>query len=218
MWEPKAVRTGNDFLNDFVITKLNNLGLRTDLSVLPGMEYQGDLIDPNLTFRVNKMDYRNCPKTPYFPSQKNYRVEDKHPLGILEIPPSTFGIPLKTLFIRFLYNILPYRKGNGIVRPKIKRDKMTIFAIAKHPNYFRAGLETFFRENTNNNVLTTLMGYFHPHEIASKSRLFSAGNLKGNIKTSLRLSKKYNIPLTFITASEAARLVMEERYGRTDNS
>jgi hypothetical protein len=218
IWKPKAVRTGNDFLNDFVMTKLNKLGLLTDLSVLPGMKYTGDIIDPNLTFRINKMDYRNCPKTPYLPSQKDYRVEDNHPLGILEIPSSTFDIPRKTLFVRFLYNILPYRKGNGIVRPKIKTDKMTIFAIAKHPNYFRAGLESFFRGNTKNNGIATLMGYFHPHEIASKNRLFSANNLKENIKISLRLSKKYNIPLTFITASEAARQFMEERYGRTDNS
>jgi hypothetical protein len=218
IWEPKAVRTGNDFLNDFVISKLNNLGLVTDLSVLPGMKYEGDIIDPNLAFRVNKMDYLKCPTSPYFPSQKDYRIEDKYPLGILEIPSSTFHIPRKTLFIRFLYNIIPYRKGNGIVRPRIKRSKMTIFAIAKHPNYFRVGLEAFFRKNIKYNGISTLMGYFHPHEIASKTRLFSTDNLKENIKISLRLSKKYNIPLTFITASEAARLVMEERNGRTDNS
>jgi hypothetical protein len=214
-WRPKAVRTGNDFLNDFVMTTLNKLGLLTDLSVLPGMEYEGDLIEKGLTYRVNKMDYKICPKTPYFPSKKDYRIEDNYPLDILEIPICTFNIPRKILFLRFFYNILPFRGGKGVVRPKFKTDKMTYFAIAKHPNYFRQGLEAFFRESKEKANLNILAGYFHPHEIVSETRLFSAKNLKKNIELTLKLSEKYKTPLAFTTTTEATKYIMEERHGRT---
>ncbi len=61
--------------------------------------------------------------------------------------------------------------------------------------------------------LHTLVGFFHPHEIAEESRLFGFRHLIANVRNITAAAEANSVPTSFVTAEQAAQRAREAMYG-----
>lgn len=186
IFDIKSVRMGWTFHNDFTMNLLSSIGLRYDLSALPGIINNGN--------KYNIYDWKITPSHPYFPSKNNYRIEDKNPsnnLNLMEIPITTQTIP----------KYLQFFTGKKFMSAN----------IAKNPFLFKnmvAPLINSIDNNTNCGCFL-INTFFHPIDIKEKGFLFSLDNFKKNLSWIMTNSK---IDFIFITPHEFVRQCKECKY------
>lgn len=89
----KSCRIGYNFHNTLTMNILAELGIKTDLTALPGLRSQLSLLDraknlysPDITVRF---DWSNVPNRPYYPSAIHFKEKTKNG-PLLEIPVSVY--------------------------------------------------------------------------------------------------------------------------------
>lgn len=81
----RATRTGWDYGSNVLFRKLDQLGIRIDLSALPGsIAYLQAGTDPLV------VDWLRCPAEPYFPCADDYQGRGQPALRMLEVPITQF--------------------------------------------------------------------------------------------------------------------------------
>jgi hypothetical protein len=81
-----ATRTGWDYGSSFLMSRLDELGVRIDFSALPGNIVWHRLGDETIT-----VDWRNAPRGPYHPNRHDYQRPGPDPLRIVELPVAQFA-------------------------------------------------------------------------------------------------------------------------------
>lgn len=197
-FNPASVRMGWDFSNNFIMRKLNELGIMVDLSALPGQKSIGC---------KGKSPYSVCPdweitsEHQYFPSKYDFRrdaVEDEESLNILEIPVTCFKVPLPWYIKRLFRRIYMPKKGF----PVGKKNAVT---TTIHSYFFKLGTKRLFIATKESNSTTFLVSFFHADELLIEKGI---SNFKENLEFIEKVSKMYGVPFRFLTASEAAKEII----------
>lgn len=209
-FKPTSCRTGWDFQSNNIFEKLVELGIKVDLSGLPGQKqilYQDSPI-PYL------YDWKSTTERFYFPSKTDYRISStsKECLNILEMPLSLTPIPPLRAFAKFAHHNIRHNLNQPFSKPVIASNftLTEIMRIAKHPELFKRGVDKKFKDSRIRNSTEYIITYFHPHELLGNG-LFSISNFEANLKYISDMSDKYGIPYRFLTATQAA----EEYLTRT---
>ena len=183
-FNPTSVRMGWDFSNNFIMRKLNDLGIMIDLSALPGQKSIG--CKEKSLYSVCP-DWEITPEQPYFPSKLDFRrdaIEDEESLDILEIPVSCFKVPLPWYIKRLSRKISKPKKGY----PVGKKNAVT---ATIHPYFFKS--------------TTFLVSFFHADELLVEK---GVSNFKNNLEFIDEASREYGVPVRFLTASETAKAII----------
>jgi hypothetical protein len=153
------------FHNNLTMEEISTLGLKVDLSAIPGL-------NKIIIAREHIHDYadwRRTPTYPYHPSSLDYQVPLKgKSLPLWEIP----CMPLCSNCLMWPYNFraLMSGKNNILIRP--------IFAatITTFPFLFKRALRRWLKVNEFRRIIF-LATYFHPDELLSSKREFFIKNL-----------------------------------------
>lgn len=187
-FKPLSVRMGWDFHNNFTMQTLDNLGIKCDLSALPGLRSEGAEVHQVI---VDKYNWISSPKKPYKPCKTNYQVacNNMRALRITEIPLTTGNIALWLFILKTL----------------LGRSRRRFYELnpTKHPVYTRNIIKKAFKTGY-------LVMYSHPDELLPEKGLFSYINFRKNFEIIAEMSKKYNLSYTYRTATEGAKRVLEQ--------
>lgn len=189
-----------NFHNNITMNKINELGLKVDISGMPG---QRSIKPAHESANYLSYDWEVTREQPYFPSQSDYRREadiNEQSLNVLEIPLTNFEISLQWQIKRVLKKF--FRPGRGY--PIGKRNPAK---IVNHPKIFKTYVEKKFIESKENNCTKFLVSYFHADELLGK-RLNVSTYIANNLRSISEASKKYNVPFRFLTAREAGREII----------
>ncbi|MFZ3382392.1 MAG: hypothetical protein WA144_00555 [Candidatus Methanoperedens sp.] len=190
-----------NFHNNITMNKMNDLGLKVDVSALPGMK---SIKCAHESAHTAYYDWEITDDRPFFPSRSDYRREAKineKSLNILEIPITYFEISFLWYVKRLLKKMLHPNGGYPIGR----RSEMKIIS---HDFFFKHGVDRKFLESKENNCSSILNSYFHADELLEKEKFSPILNLQSNLRYIAQASKKYGVPFRFLTAKEAAREII----------
>lgn len=202
-FKPTSCRTGWDFQSNNIFEKLVELGIKVDLSGLPG---QKQILFQNSP-TSHLYDWKPTTEEFYFPSKSDYRISStsKKCLNILEMPLSLTPIPTLQAYAKFVHHNVRHNLNQPFSKPVIAYNfKLTeIMRITKHPKLFKRGVNKKFKDSKIRNSTEYIITYFHPHELLGNG-LFSISNFEANLKCISDMSGKYGIPYRFLTATQAA--------------
>ncbi|UCF08687.1 MAG: hypothetical protein JSW28_03080 [Thermoplasmata archaeon] len=185
--EAPSVRMGWGFHNNQTMTKLNDLGVETELSAVPGFKSEGKILSGIL---CDCHDWSITPDEPYFPSKSDYRRPNKDRLEILEIPMTVSRDPLP-------YALFGMAVDNKFRSPPSKFHLTPI----KDPKKFFLILKRQVRMIKHGEQKRHIGMYFHPTDMLSKDAL---GIFKTNLSAIPELMKKEKVTYSFDCAKEAA--------------
>ena len=205
-----SVRMGWSFHNNLTMKKINDLGLTVDLSASPGLKHEGSPDERGSHF-LNEYDWTTTPQKPYFPSEKDYRRPPKNKeqsLKILEIPITTASKSKSRILIEEIIKLAPIN-----IRKKILKGADIQFKSIQHrytanitESSFKYIAKQKFKEaKRNQKAHTNLVAIFHPIELF-KQKGFQ--NLQNNLKAIEELSRIFNVPFLFLTATEMAKEIL----------
>jgi len=199
-----SVRMGWGFHNNFTMKKMNDLGLKVDLSATPGLERSGSPDERGSHF-LNSYDWSLTPEQPYHPSQQDYRrpsEKNERSLEILVIPVTTAPKKRTKILTEKALRLTPLRlRKNWLKNTDIKSKHIQHSYIANITDtHFRHIAEQKLKQAQQNpGSLTKFVTVFHPIELF-KPKGFCI--LKNNLETLTELSKKLMVPLEFSTATQ----------------
>jgi len=191
-----SMRSGWSFHSNFTIRKVNDLGLLTDLSALPGLKHSG-CADERGSHFINEYDWSITKDKPYFPSERDYRRPrkgDERSLEILEIPITTAPKGGCRLFVEEVLRLTPMR-GQCFSREAQNRYEANITS-SSFKRLAKQKLKEAKRSQAN------LVTVFHPVELFQPKRL---SNLVNNLRALKGFSRSMKIPFLFLTAKEMAK-------------
>jgi len=90
--------------------------------------------------------------------------------------------------------------------------------MARHSRLLRLAIEKKFKEAQQKDCTTYLISYFHPEDLGNMRApegVRSLSNFKKNLLFILKTSKKNDIPVKFLTATEAAREYISKKHTST---
>lgn len=176
IFDVKSVRMGWNFHNNYTMDILSSIGIKYDLSALPG------IMNINNICRI--YDWSNTPSHPYFPSRNNYMIEDKSYSNILKI----MEIPITTYILPKYLQILTGKKIMAI-------------NIAKNQLFFRNVIKSVLHSvNVNeNNEIFLLNAFFHPSDITGNKFILSLNNFKKSLS---KITTNSNIEVIFTSPQE----------------
>ncbi len=174
----RVAKTGWTYHNNLSMQIFSELGVRFDLSALPGMVYRGSI--PGTDYPMGEYDWGRTPQEPYHPRPDDYQVPgDSHALPILEIP-------------NWTYPVGGFRRLDHRLRGRSWRD----FANpAKRPSLVGRGFQ-------HPPYSVPFVCYFHPEELLSPSWLFAANHVAQNLIDLLDACKARGIRPRFASGSE----------------
>ena len=208
-FRPKSVRIGFSFQTNYVMRKLADLGLLVDFSALPGLKiFAFSQTDPPWHY-----DWEITPPEFYFPSATDYRrkaEKGEDSLKILEMPISLVRVPFFRAVAKYLYHNIMFNLKMGFsgFATSFLSQCWEPILIARHSRFLRLAIEEKFREAQLKDCVTYMLSYFHPEDlgnIRAPEGVRSLSNFKKNLHFITKTSKKYNISVKFLTATEAAR-------------
>jgi len=193
-WSRKipSVRMGWAYHNNQTMIKLNELGIRTDLSAIPGCKSEGKYISK--TF-CDCQDWGITSGAPYFPSREDYRIAGEDRLKILEIPMTVSRDPL----VYALYGMAINNRFMSIP------GKFPI-SLFKDPKKFFEIIKGQVRKIKHNIRRKHIGIYFHPTDLFSKNayKLF-----KTNLSSLPDIMTKEKVTFSFNTANEASSRILD---------
>ena len=177
----QAAKPGWTFHDNQTMRTFSDLGVKIDLSALPGMAHHGSV--RGTSHPLGDYDWRRAPQEPYHPRPDDYQVPgDGHTLPILEVPNWTY--PLGAV-----------RRLNHQVRGRSWRD----FANpAKSP----ALVGRAFREPP---YTVPFVCYLHPEELLSPSWMFGSKHVGQNLARLLEACEARGVRSRFAVASQLSR-------------
>lgn len=208
-FKPTSVRVGFDFQSNFTIKKLADLGLVVDFSALPGLKVIGfSISDPPCYYNWEVTSSKF-----YFPSTTDYRrkaEKGEECLNILEMPISLVRVPIYRAITKHLYHniMLNLKMGLSGFSIPFKCQQQEPILMVRHSQLLRLAIEEKFRKAQQNDCTAYLISYFHPEDldkVCAPEGVRSLSNFKKNLLFILKTSKKYDIPVKFLTATKAAR-------------
>ena len=90
---PTSFRAGWGFHNNVSMSQLEELGIKVDLSALPGIKNSGEKNAEGSLFN-GFADWERTDIYPYQPSKEDYQISSENHYRLLEIPMTTFKKPL----------------------------------------------------------------------------------------------------------------------------
>jgi hypothetical protein len=193
-----TVRTGWDYHNNLTMKTLEDLGIKADLSALPGFE-NTSYVDNNRNLIQNRYDWIGAPEVPYRPSSTDYRAIGN--MSIIEIPHACFHQSYLVYALRkAFWKAFSRRPG----KQPLQRFPVT---ASMNPSHFLDGIKQAFKKSKSRNPI--FVSYFHPDDLIVDKNQASFSNLVTNILAIRATSKRLNIPFKFVTAAEAAEMAKE---------
>lgn len=131
----RSTRTGWDYASNWLLGRLDELGVELDFSALPGCR-----IWRTLGQRRFVVDWLRCPSVAYRPSRRDYQTPGKDCLRLTELPvtqfPSTLPETLKRVVVR---------ARHGCFSPRGLRTRTRLLTESwPSPPVFRGGIGVFF--------------------------------------------------------------------------
>ncbi len=201
---PKSVRMGWNFQSNTVMNVLNNLGIIVDFSALP--KQKTSAFKSRKNFPICHLDWRITSEEFYYPSENDYRRVSRFnekPLDILEMPLSLTQISFHRALFKYIYNNTNQIIDTGFGNPLNCFNLNEPLRIAKDTEFFKAGLMNKFKYSNLKKDPSYILTYFHPNELKPR-KYFSLSNFRKNLELISSLSKQYDVPFRFLTATEAA--------------
>ena len=100
-FEVSSTRTGWDFANNETMRALDALGVRLDFSALPGHIVWWTVDGEKIV-----VDWRRAPRAPYHPSSSDYQRPGAAPLGLMEVPITSFRADTISMAKRVVWRAL----------------------------------------------------------------------------------------------------------------
>lgn len=218
-FKPMSVRVGFDFQTNYTMRKLADLGILVDFSALPGLKVIGfSISDPPCYY-----DWEITSPEFYFPSTTDYRrkaEKGENCLKILEMPISLVRVPIYRAIAKYLYHngMLNLKMGFCGLKIPFKCQQQEPILMARHSRLLRLAIVKKFRIAQQKDCTTYLVSYFHPEDlgnIRAPEGIRSLSNFKKNLLFILKTSKKYDMPVKFLTATEAAKEYISKMHTST---
>jgi len=184
VFDIESSRMGWDFHNNLTMNVLSELGIKYDLSAVPGIRHRGD--------RCNIYDWEPTPRHPYHPSVADYRIPGTPRLSILEIPLTTFKLPW---YVHWVYI-------------RITNMPLCTAHLGKHPFIMKYAIK-YAVSNAKKNGKYILSMFFHPGDFRERSRIFSIEYIIKNMKYIETISKKMRVSFEFIAPRDIQKLIPE---------
>jgi len=195
-FSPTSFRAGWGFHNNVTIATLEELGIKVDLSAMPGIKNPGKENTSDGSLFNGFADWEKTPTYPYHPSKEDYQIPSNYHYELLEIPVTTFKKPL----VSYLNQILPFRifRGIKLAKPELTFSKYALSATC-NPLLFKQGIQSVLKslKQLEHGFLVTS---FHADELLSKTLL---DNLSNNIKKTISICEREKVDVKFLTATEA---------------
>jgi hypothetical protein len=195
--EPAACRTGINFHSNRTMAKLNDLGVKVDLSGQAGLDYSYSRPEEG-AFLKEGFWWARTPPEPYHPSREDYQSPSTNgrSLAILEIPMTVWN--KKPSSIAFWRGLVPISTigDYGLVRP-IMRGWFTA-DVWGDPYRFKLALSEVFRRAEEKGT-AHYGSSLHPDDLTEVAyRRFNQ-----NLDYLIRTAQSRKIELNFATASQA---------------
>ncbi len=180
-WEIKASRIGEAYFSNSIAQSLRDLGILCDSSALPGRIRKDG---------ARSIDWLSSPFTPYYPSEKDYRIPGTSEDGLLEIPFSMVEVKAD-------YDTAPLKR---------------YVDLSFWHNSLRKGLSNAIEANA---ILTTIV---HPSSILPSLSLkphgllsYSLQEVKKNIDFIIDIADKKGVDYRFKTISQIHNQILNEQ-------
>ena len=167
----KCIRIGEAYMTNNIMNFLKQINLKADSSCIPGRKR----VDKEKSF-----DWSNSPNRTYFPSKKNYQLENKEDNKFIEIPMNT-------------------------IQTKCSYDKSNLLRYAnlafKNEVIYK-GLRKYIEENDS------LVTISHPYEFSNdflnnKNLIYGdISILERNIECIVKICRELNKKINFITIND----------------
>ncbi|UCG69720.1 MAG: hypothetical protein JSV09_01470 [Thermoplasmata archaeon] len=191
--ETPSVRLGWAYHNNHTMIKLDELGVRTELSAVPGLKSEGKYLS---NIFCDCHDWSITTDSPYFPSKEDYRTTGEDKLRILEIPTTVSRDPL------------PYALFGMAVDKKFKSPPPKFHLTPlKEPKKFHSIIQSQIRKIKHGAKKKHIGMYFHPTDLISENALKIFEKNLGSIP---ELMKKEKVMFSFDTAKEATSRILQE--------
>jgi hypothetical protein len=97
----RSTRTGWDYGSNYLLNRLDELGVAVDFSALPGNIAWFKTGDDTVT-----ADWRDAPRVPYHPDRNGYQRSGPDPLNLIELPVAQFANPAAGIGKRMAWRCL----------------------------------------------------------------------------------------------------------------
>jgi hypothetical protein len=196
---PFSFRAGWCFHNNISIAMLDKLGIRVDLSAMPGIRNSGTRNTRDGSLYCGFSNWERTPTHPYHPSKKDYRFEGNDNYELLELPVTTVSKPIAS----YMHQILPFRVFGGLklARPTLSLSK-DFLSPTSCPLLFERNIKLVLRKYRKCSH-SYLVLPFHADELLSITLM---NNLLTNLRKVVSISRRNKIRARFITAAEAYSL------------
>jgi hypothetical protein len=204
-----SVRMGWCFHNDYTLEVIEKLGIKVDLSPIPGCRSSFLL---RLGSDVPKADWSAGLVDPYFPSVRDYRVAGTaERRSVLLIPTTMIDITMKVRLANFAFVPDPYvfyiNLPLGLVRRSLdraielaKKGRLAVISGCLHPDEIMIG------------AMATAMKVAY-HGLAGDRGFENIGNMLRYLTAKCR---HRNVALRFVTANEATEYLLSEWSARDE--
>jgi len=194
--QPFACRAGINFHSNYSVAKLDELGIKTDLSAHPGLKLFYSA--PKWGCPIQEgFDWTRAPNEPYHPSRDDYQSpsQDDERLELLEIPVTVWRKQFGSL--SHLMGLVPFRNFK-ITRPAFKG----WFLPNVWGNQFRfeQGIKEALRRAMTQGI-AHYSSYLHPDDVTDFRVLSS------NLENAIKLARENSVELDFSTAKQAYDLL-----------
>lgn len=218
-FKPRSVRMGWDYHSAETLLELSRLGVRTDLSALPGMRTLHG-VPPRRS--ENLYDWFEAPERPYHPSSQNHQRRARGreaTLSILELP--IFVAHNRLWGLAAGAQLARKTRRSGPLMDALRRPSYFINITAR-PQLFQPmvrALRHALRHQGHDEPLATgertapvFATYFHPDELLTDRRTSYGGrHLAANLRALLAAVRAAGARPLFMTSDEAARRCAEPR-------
>ena len=190
---PTICRMGWHSMDEFTMNHLNKLGVRLDVSAIPGMRRQGGPDKRGSAF-VGRYSWLRCKKTAYRPHPSDYEAHSIQPTGIVELPCTTVDSGILSGLLEIRYRL---RGGGGFV------GKAAAVNITAHPILFRTMINHALALATQTGGFLLVVG-FHPDELLDigphigRLRLYSVAHVAANLTNLRRRAENAGLSLRFV--------------------
>jgi len=174
----RAAKAGWTYHDNQTMRTFAELGVKVDLSALPGMAHHGSV--PGTSHPLGDYDWSRAPQEPYHPRSDDYQVPgDGHSLPILEVPNWTYPVGA----LRRLEHQVRGRSWRDFANP------------AKSPLLVGRA----FRQLP---YTVPFVCYFHPEELLSPSWMFGSEHVAQNLVRLLEACETQGLRSRFVVASQ----------------
>ncbi|MEE9554586.1 MAG: hypothetical protein V3W18_09835 [candidate division Zixibacteria bacterium] len=199
----KSVRMGWTYHNNRTIGKLDRLGVRVDLSAIPGLR-----IDPNQKYsKANYFDWEITPRDSYHPSSLDFRrpaVGEENSLSILEAP----NYVSTSMIWGFFGAVILAKKMRDFRQVKCAFTRRSFMStITGKPFLFKPML-TQIKQDLKKLDKVVYVTPLHPDELISNIHpVYSLENMENNLRSILKIGQTIGAVVKFIRASDILEYV-----------